>query len=103
MSILSFKIRKFKSDFPRGKWLENVLDAFGLILFDSMKLGLIYVVFAGKGLSPPLKNLVFFQRKCSYHVKFMFFVLFFFVLYPIMLPSGPSDSAFTQRGAKPRV
>ena len=37
-------------------------------------------------------------------VKFMFFVHFFFyVSYPIMLPSGPSDSAFTQRGPKARV
>ena len=36
-------------------------------------------------------------------VKFMFFVRFFFVSYPIMLPSGPSDSAFTQRGPKARV
>ena len=36
-------------------------------------------------------------------VKFIFFVGFFFVSYLIMLPSGPSDSAFTQRGPKARV
>ena len=36
-------------------------------------------------------------------VKFIFFVRFFFVSYLIMLPSGPSDSAFTQRGPKARV
>ena len=37
-------------------------------------------------------------------LKFMFFVcLFFFVSYPIMLPSGTSDSAFKQRGPKARV
>ena len=36
-------------------------------------------------------------------VKFIFFVgFFFFVSYLIMLPSGPSDSAFTQRGPKAR-
>ena len=31
------------------------------------------------------------------------FILLFFVSYPIMVPSGSSDSAFTQRGAKLRV
>ena len=38
-------------------------------------------------------------------IKFIFFVrsFFVFVLYPIMLPLGNSDSAFTQRGAKPRL
>ena len=36
-------------------------------------------------------------------VKFIFFVGFFFVSYLIMLPSGPSDSAFTHRGPKTRV
>ena len=34
-------------------------------------------------------------------VKF-FFSFLFFVPYLIMLPSGPSDSAFTQRGPKAR-
>ena len=35
-------------------------------------------------------------------VKF-FFSFLFFVPYLIMLPSGPSDSAFTQRGPKARA
>ena len=53
--IKNFKSRKFKSDFPGGKQVENF---------------------------------------CSF---------LFFVSYPKMLPSGSSDSAFTERGAKPRV
>ena len=48
MSILSFKIRKFKSDFPRGKWLE---------------------IFLMEKVSPPLRNLVIFSKK--YYLKIM--------------------------------
>ena len=48
MSILSFKIRKFKSDFPRGKWLE---------------------IFLMEKASPPLRNLVIFSKK--YCLKIM--------------------------------
>ena len=42
MSILIFKIRKFKSDFPRGKRLEKFLT---------------------EKASPPLRNLVIFFKK----------------------------------------
>ena len=42
LSILIFKIKKFKSDFPRGKQLKNLL--------------------ADKA-SPPLRNVVLFSKK----------------------------------------
>ena len=48
MSILIFKFRKFKSDFPRGKWLE---------------------IFFMEKASPPLRNFVIFSKK--YYLKIM--------------------------------
>ena len=44
-----------------------------------------------------------FQKKSDFKCFFVFLFVFFFMSYPIMLPSGPSDSAFTQRGPKARV
>ena len=43
------------------------------------------------------------DRVLKFNKVHVFCSFFFLVLYPIMVPSGPSDSASTQRGAKPRV
>ena len=52
---------------------------------------------------PLFKELRTILEKIGFQVLFCFLFVFFFLSYPIMLPSGPSDSAFTQRGPKARV
>ena len=50
------------------------------------------------------KSRNFNYRSCiKIQLSSCFCSFFFFLSYPIMLSSGPKDSASTQRGAKPRV
>ena len=94
---LNFIIQKFNRFFPQRKLLKKFID--------------------GKGVSATQKRIVFFQKKsiekAIFHLqkyekytKYKNYLkrlvgAFFLILYPIMIPSGPSEENLHCKGQSP--
>ena len=78
MSILSFKIRKFKSDFPRGKQAKIFLD--GKVVSAPQKLSDLFKKISSKKMFSALKTCKVLNKKTVLILNMVLKVLYGFYL-----------------------